>query len=187
MKNKKSLFIKITAVVAVITLMLLVFYQLFGYGSVSVINVEKDTTVFIDEIKQQNPTKIKLRPGEYELKILSTSVNETQTIKIKLFSKQTINTSSKKVDYNLAVSQALNREIEDLSVIEGKIVDNIWYGAIVYDSTVGTSDFVVLKYDNSRWESIYRGTGLDDNYKKTVPQAVQQYFSEIGSGKLYGD
>lgn len=179
---------KPTIIVLVFVFVLFLTYLFIGFGSINIKNPAKYTAAFVDDLYVGDGSKnIKLRPGKYLVEISSPNYENQKEISVSVFSSNTIDSTEKKRNFTATVATAIAQDESNVVLWEGKIINSVWYGAIAYVKDINTAGFVVMKFENGRWQLVYMGTDLEDEYKTVVPNPVKEYFKIIGSSRIYGD
>lgn len=136
-------FIIISGLLLILTVVL---YTIFGYARINV--SDKDAVVFINNkiFTQSETGMIKVRPGEYSIKIVSPTKDYIDTKKLLPFSSTTI-TTNKIEDYSPIFDTALNSTSYEYTNIN--LSDNKWLTACASNRESGV--IVALYFDNGLW------------------------------------
>jgi hypothetical protein len=177
--------IKAIAVIILATTILAIFYELFGYGYLTIDNATTPYGVFVDgSFNSSNTKKIKIRPGNHTVEISSLENDTTKKVNIPLFLSSSINAKETKRDFTKTLATLISADKEDAELVGGKLFKNDLYACILFlpDST----NFIVLSFDAGSWNLFYKGDGINGIYFTEVPQEIQDYFKDL-SEKTFND
>lgn len=145
-KSELRRFIPFFAISSLLFLIAVTIYGLFGYAKINI--PDKDAVVFINnkQFTQSEDDSIKVRPGDYTIKVVSPTKEYIDTKKLYPFTSQTI-TLNQINDYSPILDNALNSTSYEYTNVT--VTENKWLTACASNRESGV--IIALYFDSGAW------------------------------------
>lgn len=185
--KSRLIFVSIALVFMIFILSL---YLIFGYTTVNLPNVTPSGLFVNGKFAGDNPKTVKLRNGKYKLTFTTpNTADSTLAISVGPFPR-TINMPAGKssTDMYQNARNATGFITGQFTYNNNKIFNTVWAAGVV-DIPDQTS-YLVMKFQQGRWDKVYLGDGTDSDFVVLIPQAIRDYLVELpapGLGSFNGN
>lgn len=165
-----------TATLAVILAFLIV-YLFFGFSTLN-IQASPSSSIYInDTLVLTGSGKVKLRPGNYKVSIISRDIEPTtKSYSLLAFSTKNITQVSAPLNFEKIINTALGANEGTYKITNSRSFDS-YYAASV--SSLNQDKYVVLKFYDGSWGLLYEGRGEEPTFQWSTPASVYAYLKGI--------